>query len=82
MQHRASDMTTFFSHKNHPFPANGGKLHLGKKSDLLTILVQDPHFDPPESIDVKFLDGAVVVYLLSVTNIANFDECANQIFSL
>jgi len=38
-------------------------LHLRKKSDLVTILVQDVHIDPPESIDVKLLDGAIVVHL-------------------
>ncbi len=34
LQHRASDMTTFFSHENHPFPpslSDNGKLRLGKK---------------------------------------------------
>ena len=83
MQHRASDMTTFFSHENHPFPpslANGGKLYLGKKSDLLTILGQDAHIDPPESIDVKLLDGAAIVHLLPVSNVTNFDEYADRIF--
>ena len=44
MQYRNSDMGAFFSHEYNSFPpslANGGNLHLGKKSDLLTVLVQD-----------------------------------------
>jgi len=83
MQHRNSDMSTFFNHKNHPFPpslANGGNLHLGKKSDLLTVLVQDTHSDPPEFVDVKLLDGAAVVHLLPVKAAKTFDKYVDQIF--
>ena len=50
LQHWVSDMTTFFSHENHPFPPSLGKLRLGKKSDLLNI-----QNDPPLSVDVKVL---------------------------
>ena len=79
----AAQSQTFFSHENHPFPpslANRGKLHLGKKSNLLTILVQDTHIDPPEFINVKLVDGVAVVHLLPVTNVTAFDEYADQIF--
>lgn len=37
MQHRSSDMSTFFSHKNHPSLSDGS----GKKSDLLNILTKE-----------------------------------------
>ena len=70
------DMSAFFSHENHPFPpslSDHGKLHFGKKSDLLDILVKDIHDDPPNSIDVKLFDGAAVVHLLPITNIVTFD---------
>lgn len=83
MQHRTSDMSTFFSHENHPFPpslSDCGKLRLGKKSDLLNILVKDKQNDPPGSIDVKLLDGAAVVHLLPTTNVVTFDEYADQVF--
>ena len=63
-----------------PSLANGGNLHLGKKSDLLTVLVQDTHDDPPEFVDVKLLNGAAVVHLLPVTAAKTFDEYADQIF--
>ena len=83
MQHRESDMDTFFKHENHPFPpslSDGGKLRPGKKSDLLNMLAQDKHEDPPEDLDVKLLDGAAVVHLLPTTNMVTFDQYANQVF--
>ena len=76
-------MSAFFSHGNHPFPpslSDHRKLHFGKKSDLLDILVKDIHNDPPDSIDVKLLDGAAVVHLLPVTSIVTFDDYADQVF--
>jgi len=57
MQHRESDMNTFFSHKNHPFPpslSDHGKLCLGKKSDLLEILMNDAHNEPPSLLMQSF----------------------------
>ena len=56
---------TFFSHENHPFPpslSDGGKLWVGKKSDLLSILTKDTQNDSPDFVDVKLLDGAAVVH--------------------
>ena len=55
-------------------------LLLGKKSDLLNILVNDAQNDPPDSIDVRLLDGAAVVHLLPTNNIATFNEYADQVF--
>ena len=55
MQHRTSDMSTFFCHKNHPFPpslSDSGKIHLGKKSDLLDIAATDGQSNPPFFFDV------------------------------
>ena len=83
MQHRSSDMDTFFSHENHPFPpslSDGGKLRFGKKSDLLNILTQDNQNSLPHSIDVKLLDGAAVVHLLPTTGIVTFNEYADEVF--
>ena len=83
MQQRSSDMTTFFSHENHPFPpslSDCGKLRFGKKSDLLEILTKDIQNDPPNCIDVKLLDGAAVVHLLPTSNVTTFDEYADVVF--
>lgn len=83
MQHRESDMTEFFRHENQPFPpslSDGGKLRLGKKSDLLSILVQEAHVDLPEIFDVKLLDGAAIVHLLPTANSVTFDEYAELVF--
>ena len=78
IQHRESDMGTFFGHENHPYPPSlfdRGKLRSTKKSDLLSILAQETesseHFT---SFDVKVLDGAAIVHLLPTTNITTFDE--------
>ena len=78
-----SNMSKFFCHENHPFPpslSDGGKLCLGNKSDLLNILANDAQNDPPDSIDVRLLDGAAVVQLLPTNNIATFNEYADQVF--
>ncbi len=76
-------MTTFFSHENHPFPpslSDNGKLRLRKKSDLLNIPVKDIQNYPPDSVDVKLLDGAAVVHFLNTANVLTFDQYADQVF--
>ena len=84
MQHRESDMGTFFKHENHPYPpsiSDRGKLRQGKKSDLLSILLEEVEIEePPIWFDVKVLDGAAIVHLLSTTNITTFEEYANVVF--
>ena len=83
MQHREGDLGTFFGHENHPYPPplfDRRKLRSTKKSDLLSILVQETesgeHF---ASFDVKVLDGAAIVHLLPTTNITTFDEYASDV---
>ena len=60
MQHRESDMGTFFKHENHPYPhslSDRGKLRQGKESDLLSILLEEVEIEePPIWFDVKVLD--------------------------
>ena len=83
MQHRSSDMSTFFSHENHLFSpslSDGRKLRLVKKPDLLNILTKDTQNNPPDFIDVKLLDGAAVVHFLPTAGIVTFDEYARQVF--
>ena len=73
----------FFKHDNQHYPpslSDGGKLRIGKKSDLLGNLNEDPDQDPPVYFDAKFLDGAAVVHLLPVTSITTFDDYAHRIF--
>ena len=57
-----------------------GKLRLGKKSDLLEILLNDVFNEPSSFIDAKLLDGAAVVHLLPTTNVVTFNEYADQVF--
>ena len=47
---------------------------------VLNILVQDTKKDPPDSFDVKLLDGAAVVHFLPCTNIVTFDKYAERVF--
>ncbi len=50
MQHRKGDMNTFFKHENHPYPSflsDRGKLRQGKKSNLLSVLIQETQTEPP-----------------------------------
>lgn len=54
MQHREGDMGTFFRHENPPSLSDMGKLQSGKKSDLLSILVQKK-LNPPLRLMSKFL---------------------------
>ena len=65
MQYRASGMNTFFIHENHPSPSSGdgGKLHTGKKSDLLSVLAKDILKESSDSLNVKLLEGATVVHI-------------------
>jgi len=56
------------------------ELQLGKKSDLLDILVNDVQYELPSFVDVKLLDGAAVVHLLPSTSAVTFNEYADQIF--
>ena len=58
-QDREIDVGTFFQHENNPYPpslSDRGKLHLGKKSDLLKCLIQAPDTDTPGSLETQDLD--------------------------
>ena len=83
MRHREGDMNTFFKHENHPYPpslSDRGKLVQGKKSDLLSVLVQKIQTEPLFSFDVNILDGAAVVHFLSTTSISTFNDYAGRVF--
>ena len=83
MQHREGDMSTFFKHENHPFPpslSDRGKLRLGKKSDLLSVLPEGNDKVVPVSFDFKVLDGAAIVHLLQTNSITTFDDYATDVF--
>ena len=82
-QHREGDMKAFFEHENHPYPpslSDSGTLRQGKKSDLLSILAQKTHQEPPGIVDVKVFDGAAVVHFLPTTNITTLNEYASGVF--
>jgi len=58
-QDRETDVGTFFQHENNPYSpslSDRGKLHLGKKSDLLKCLIQAPDTDTPGSLETQDLD--------------------------
>ncbi|KAG1677784.1 Amiloride-sensitive sodium channel subunit beta [Nymphon striatum] len=82
MQQREADMDVFFKHENNPTPpalSDGGKLRSGTKSDLMYCLV-DTVAEPLTLFDVKVLDGAAVVHMLSVNAVGTFIEYANSVF--
>ena len=75
-------MKTFFEHENHPYSlSDRRKLQQGKNSDLLIILAQKTHQEPPGTFDVKVFDGAAVVHFLYTTNIITFNEYASGVAS-
>ena len=83
MQHREGDMATFFKHENHPYPpslSDRGRLRLGKKSDLLSVLSAEAEKEAPVAFDVKVLDGAAIVHLLSTNGVSTFDDYASDVF--
>ena len=83
MQHREGDMANFFKHENHPYspsPSDKGKIRLGKKSDLLSVLLAEAEKEAPVAFDVKILDGAAVVHLLTMNGFYTFDDYANDGF--
>ena len=83
MQHREGDMATFFKHENHPYPpslSDRGRLRLGKKSDLLSVLPAEAEKEAPVAFDVKVLDGAAIVHLLSTNGVSTFDDYASDVF--
>ena len=73
-------MATFFKLENHPYPpslSDRGKLRLGKKSDLLTILLEHVEVEePPIQYHVKVLDGTAIVHLFPTTNATTFEDYA------
>ena len=83
MQHREGDMANFFKHENHPYPpslSDRGKIRLGKKSDLLSVLPAEAEKEAPVAFDVKILDGAAIVHLLTTNGVNTFDDYANDVF--
>ena len=83
-QTREGNLEEFFRHENQAYPpalSDGGKLHLGTKSDLLACLIDHSgcQSDAPV-ISSIIIDGAVIVQMLKPVAVKNFDEYASQIF--
>ena len=83
-QTREGNLEEFFHHENQAYPpalSDGGKLHLGNKSDLLACLIDQSEYqsDTPVISNV-IIDGAVIVQMLKPAAVKNFDEYASQIF--
>ena len=76
-------MANFFKQENHPYPpslSDTGKIRLGKKSDLLSVLPAEAEKEAPVAFDVKILDGAAIVHLLTTNGVNTFDDYANDVF--
>ena len=79
MQQRQGNTLTFFKHKNQRYPPSlpdRGKLRLGKKSDLHVFYIQK---QKSVAFDVKVLDSATIVHLLSTNGVSTFDNRASDV---
>ena len=63
--------------------SDGGKLHLGNKSNLLACLIDHSEYqsDAPVISNI-IIDGAFIVLKLKPATVKNFDEYASLIFML
>lgn len=81
--HREGDLNNFFQHENQSYPpslSDFGKLHFGKKSDLLSCLEVPNQPEQPRSFHAKVFDGAAIVHALPVASASTFLEYANKVF--
>ena len=75
-------MANFFKYENHPYSpslSDWGKLKLGKKSHLLSVLPREAEKEVPVVLDVKILDGIAIVHLLTTNGVNTFDDYANDV---
>ena len=76
-QSRDGNMEEFFKHENQACPpslSSGGNIRIGQQSDLLQCIETGTLVQPPE-VDVKILDGAVIVNMLSPGKSKTFEDC-------
>ena len=88
-QTRDGNLEEFFKHENQAFPpsiSQEGEIRTGTKSDLLQCLESlqaikhtQPATECPE-VEVKVLDGAVVIHTLQMGQVKTFEDYANEIF--
>lgn len=83
-QTRDGNLEEFFRHENQACPpslSDGGKLHLGAKSDLLACLedLSEPQSEAP-SVTSVVLDGAVIVQMLKPGAAKTFRDYADMVF--
>ena len=87
-QARESDMDSFFSHENHPWPpslASNGIMHSTNKSDLMSCLESIvPTSESVPKVDVKIIDDSAVVHILdpkkSTQSVKTFEDYATYVF--
>ena len=87
-QDRESDMDSFFTHENHPWPpalASNGIMHCTNKSDLMSCLetiVSSSESVP--KVEAKIIDGSAIVHLLdpkkSTQSVKTFEEYTKYVF--
>ncbi len=83
-QTREGNLEEFFHYENQAFPpslSDGGKLHFGVKSDLLTSLeaISPAQIEVP-SASCVIVDGAAIVQMLHPRDSRNFSEYASSVF--
>jgi hypothetical protein len=84
-QMRNGDPDVFFSHENQSYPpslSEFGNLRKGTKSDLIKCLDIPTENETQEGshFDSAIFDGAVIVHLLSVSAVTNFEDYADKVF--
>ena len=85
-QSREGNLTDFFKHENQPWPpslAKSGHMREGTKSDLLDSLesLSESQCESP-AVDVKVIDGAVVVHMLTPGTSATFQDYVSDVVIL
>ena len=81
-QFRDGNMAEFFKDENQAWPpslSSAGNIRLGQKSNLLQCLERNALVHSPE-VDVKILDGAVVVNMMSPGKSKTFEDYARNVF--
>ena len=77
-------MKYFFEHKNQPFPqslSDIGQQRQGTKLDLLDCLEEcAPSSKGATDVDVKVLDGAVIIYMLRPHGCQTFEHYDQNVF--
>ena len=83
-QCRGGELDDFFSHENLPWPpsiSEDGALRVpNNKATLLNHIIQENQPKPPQHVQCKIFDGAVLVHAIPPLDVATFNEYARKQF--